>query len=159
MKSNVTKQHQWLHQFVGEWSVVHICSTGPGSEPSRVEGTLSGRNIGELWLVMDCTGTSPDGLWTSQFTLGYDQDKDRFVGTFVASMMHHLWIYSGQLNEDRNRLELDVEGPRMDGKGMATYRDVICAVEGDRWMLRSHILNDEGSWEEFMVAEHTRRSG
>ena len=31
-------------------------------------------------------------------TLGYDPAKKKYVGTFIASVMTHLWIYSGSLD-------------------------------------------------------------
>ena len=44
-------------------------------------------------------------------TLGYDPVQKRFVGTFIGSMMTHMWIYNGTLDAAGKVLTLDTEGP------------------------------------------------
>ena len=51
------------------------------------------------------------GPSTTIMTLGYDPQKERFVGTFVASMMTHMWHYNGSLDAAEKVLTLDTEGP------------------------------------------------
>jgi hypothetical protein len=59
-------------------------------------------------------------------TLGYDPQTQRFVGSFVASMMTHLWPYNGTLNAEGTVLTLDAEGPSFAGDGAtAKYQDII----------------------------------
>ena len=43
-------------------------------------------------------------------SLGFDPQKGRFVGTFIGSMMTHLWIYDGALDASGQALILDAEG-------------------------------------------------
>ena len=150
-------EHEWLHQFIGAWDFAHECDLGPDHQVSKAAGTMTARSHGGLWVVLDCQGEMPEGgNWTSAFTLGFDPNKDRFVGTFVASMMTHLWIYEGELDPDSNLLTLDVSGPRMDGQGMADYQDVFEIVDENRWVLRSRILVD-GTWKTFMEGTHIRK--
>ena len=50
----------------------------------------------ELRRIGEGEGECPDGTMAkSIITLGYDPEKQRFVGTFVASMTTHLWPYDG----------------------------------------------------------------
>ena len=89
-------------------------------------------------------------------TLGFDPQKDRYLGTFVGSMMTHLWIYDGQLDGSGRRLVPDVEGPKFDGSGMAKYQDIVEIVGRDHWILKSQMLGDDGQWHQFMEGHHHR---
>jgi hypothetical protein len=101
----------------------------------------------------------PDhGSWTSIMTLGFDPKKQRYVGTFIGSMMTNLWVYEGQLDASRTQLILDVEGPNFDGSGTARYQDIVEIVSKDHWILRSQILGDDGQWTQFLVGHHHRVS-
>lgn len=92
-------------------------------------------------------------------TLGYDPAKGCFVGTWVGSMMTHLWVYDGFLDETGKVLTLEAEGPDMSGAGgkMAKYRDVITMESDDHRVLTSHMLGVDGKWQPFMTAHYRRR--
>lgn len=157
MFSEPQAEHRWLDALLGHWEFTHECQMGPGEAPSKTTGKAVGRTMGGLWLLLDCSGdTPPMGPWTSQFTLGFDPFKGRFVGSFIASMMTYLWTYDGQLDADGKRLVLDADGPRMDGQGMAKYQDLFEIVSPDHWLLRSQMLGDDGQWQQFMQGHHRR---
>lgn len=96
------------------------------------------------------------GIAKSIMTLGYDPAKNRFVGTFVSSLMAQLWLYSGTLDSAEKVLTLDTEGPSFTAGGMAKYQDIIEFVSDDHRILRSQVLRD-GSWVEFMTAHYRRK--
>ena len=98
------------------------------------------------------------GSATMMMTLGYDPQKKRYVGTWIGSMMTHLWVYDGSLDAAEKVLALDAEGPSMAGDGtMAQYRDVIELKSDDHRVLKSHIRGDDGTWQPFMTAHYRRR--
>lgn len=157
MFAKPTAEHAWFESLLGHWKFTHECITGPNQPPQSTEGTVAVRTLGGLWTLMECEGVSPEGgTWTSLFSLGYDPQQQRFVGTFVASMMTHLWIYNGQLDSTGKRLILDVDGPSFDGQGMAHYQDIFEVVDADHWILRSQMQAPDGSWNPFMVGHHHR---
>lgn len=93
----------------------------------------------------------------SVITLGFDPVKRRFVGTFVASCMTHLWPYEGQLDEGSGVLTLDSEGPSFTGdRTMAKYQDLIQMMDKNQYVLSSRFQNQDGTWTEFMKANYTR---
>lgn len=156
MFAQPSAEHEFLSALTGQWTMEHRCSTGADQPPSVTHGRMTARSLGGLWVLIDCEGESPEGgSWTSQFTLGYDPVKKCYLGTFVASMMTHLWIYEGQRDE-AGRLVMNVEGPRFDGKGTALYQDVFHIVDKDNWVLLSLLRNDDGSWTQFMEGHHQR---
>jgi hypothetical protein len=159
MKIEPQKEHQWLQKLVGEWTCESEAIMEPGKPPEKWKATESVRSLGGLWTLGEGTGETPGGgAATTMMTLGYDPQKKRFVGTFIASMMTHLWIYDGALDEAGNVLTLDAEGPDMAGEGrMAKYQDIIEFKSSDHRVLRSRMLGDDGNWREFMIANYWRR--
>jgi Protein of unknown function (DUF1579) len=157
MKADVLKEHLWLQKLNGDWTFEGECNMGPDQPPHKSTGTQTVRSLDGLWSVGEGKGEAPDGSKvTSIITLGYDPQKKRFVGTFIASCMTHLWQYEGTL--DGNVLTLDCEGPSFseDGK-MAKYQDIFEIVDDDHWILRSRLLGEDGKWTDFMEARYRRK--
>jgi hypothetical protein len=91
-------------------------------------------------------------------TLGYDAARKRYVGTFIGSMMSHLWLYDGSLDAAGKVLTLDSEGPSFSGDGkMAKYQDIIEIKGRDERTLSSQVLGDDGKWRHFMTATYRRK--
>lgn len=154
------KEHGWLQKLVGEWSAEMECVMGPDQPPMKSKGSEVTRSIGGLWTQGEGSGEMPDGgKMTSIMTLGYDPQKQRFVGTFIASMMTHMWKYEGTLDASGKVLTLDTEGPGMSGDGkMMKYKDIITFVDDDHRILTSRIQGEDGNWTEFMTAHYRRKT-
>ena len=159
MKTEPQKEHRWLHRFVGEWTYEGEATMEPGKAPDRFKGTESVRSLGGLWILAEGRGEMPGaGTETMVLTLGYDPEKKRYLGTWIGSMMSHLWVYDGALDAAEKVLTLDAEGPDMAGTGkMAKYRDVVEFESDDHRVLTSHALGDDGKWHRFMTAHYRRR--
>ena len=159
MKVEPQKEHQWLHKLVGEWTCEAEATMEPGKPPEKSSGTESVRSLGGLWILAEGQGEMPGcGPATMMMTLGYDPQKKRYVGTWIGSMMTHLWVYDGSLDAAEKVLTLDAEGPSMAGDGkMAQYRDVIELKSDDHRVLTSHVRGDDGTWQAFMTAHYRRR--
>jgi len=150
-------EHRWLQRMVGEWRT-ESSGAGPDGKVLTWKGTETVRSMGELWVLAEGKSGSEFGPSESLMQLGFDPQKQRFVGTFASSDMAYLWVYDGALSEDGRSLPLDSVGPGMDeGGGMAEYRDVIEFVTDDHRLLRALVLRD-GAWQEFMTT-HFRRKG
>lgn len=151
-------QHRWLQRLVGEWRWEMESPAGPDQPAAKHEGTETVRPLGELWTLGEGSSTMPDGSpATTLMTLGYDPARKHFVGTFVGSMMTHLWIYEGTLDEAGEVLTLDAEGPDFSGgEKLVKYQDVIEWVSDDHRVLRSRMLGDDGVWQQIMEAHYRR---
>lgn len=99
----------------------------------------------------------PNSRGPRQRTLGYDPQKKRFVGTFIAAAMTHLWPYNGSLDAAGQVLKLDSEGPSVTGDGMVKYQDIIKFHSDDYRTLWSHFLGAGGKWVPFMKAHYRRK--
>jgi Protein of unknown function (DUF1579) len=158
MNSEPKKEHQWLDQLVGEWASEMEAVMEPGQPPSKHTGIESVRSLQGIWVVCEGRGEVPEGgSWTTIMTLGYDPAKGRYLGTFIGSMMTHMWLYEGQLDAAEKVLTLDTEGPSPTDEGKTSkYKDVIEIKSSDHRVLTSNFLADDGTWREFMTATYRR---
>jgi hypothetical protein len=159
MDAKPQREHQWLQKLVGEWTYETEASAGADQPVERCTGTESVRSLGELWVVAEGHGEMPGGgSATTMITLGYDTQRQRYVSTWVGSMMTYLWICEGELNAAETVLTLNTEGPSMSGdKKTAKYKDVIEFKSHDHRVMTSHTLGDTGQWQQFMTVNYHRK--
>jgi hypothetical protein len=158
MFSEPQQEHRWLDRLVGEWTSETECSMGPDQPAMKTQGVDVVRSLGGLWIVAEGEGEMPGGgVAKSIMTIGYDPQTKRYVGTFIASMMTHLWIYNGALDAAEKVLTLDADGPDFTGKKMAKYKDSIEFVDDDHRIMTSRVLGEDGTWNQFMTAHYRRK--
>lgn len=160
MEAEVTKEHQWLHQLLGDWTMEGECVVGPDQPAIKSTGAETVHSLGGVWVLCDGNGETPGGGgMKSLMTLGYDPAKKRFVGTFVASCMTHQWVYEGGLDESGKALTLDCKGPSFTKPGeLADYKDTITIISPDHRTLTSQTQGDDGKWVQFMTAHYRRKA-
>ena len=149
------EEHRWLEQLVGSWNVEQDCVMPDGTTKSTSE--MSCRMVGGLWLVSENAGESPEGDWTCIMTLGFDPSKKAYVGTFLGSMMTHLWQYQGVVDESGSRLPLMSRGPTFDGSGVTNYRDTVEIISPDKWLFIGEMEQNDGQWKQIMLSTHARK--
>jgi len=159
MDATAMDEHRWLERFVGEWTWEMEADGEPGQPGHRLTGTERVRSLGGVWVVCEGEGAMPDGGQAQTImTLGFDSSTGRFTGTFVGTMMHHLWLYDGEIDREGSVLTLDTEGPGFeDPSKLSRYRDTITFHGDDHRVLASSYQGADGTWHEFM-ASHYRRA-
>lgn len=150
--------HRWLQQLLGDWTCTSAGDACPGEPPHESTGTEHVRPLGDLWVLCEGTGTMPGGGDARMLmTLGYDPEKSVFRGTWVGSMMTHMFVYEGTLDADQKVLTLETTGPSFQGDGkVVRYRDVITLVGPNERTLTSFGHQPDGSWKQFMSATYRR---
>jgi len=158
MKVDPTKQHHWLKKLLGKWTTESQFCSQPGEAPQTLKGSEIVRAVGDIWVVCDGKGEMPGGgVADMQMTLGFDPQSGRFVGTWIGSMMTHLWIYNGELDASEKILTLNSQGPDFTSPGkIAQYKDLIEFINDDYRTLSSHTPGPDGKWNEIMRV-HFRR--
>jgi hypothetical protein len=157
LKIEPTSEHAWLKRMLGDWTYEHVCPTEPGAEPMRLRGRETVRALGDLWIHGEARGEMPGGGEAHMvLTVGFDPGRGRFVGTWVGSMMTHLWIYEGWLEGD-NTLILEATGPRWDQSGKtARFRDITEFKGPNQRAFRAMMQQEDGSWHQIMSATYHR---
>lgn len=156
MQSAPQSENEWLQKLVGRWTMEAECVMGPDQEPMKSNGTEIVRSLGGLWTIGEGQGTPPgsDQLVHSIMTLGFDPAKKQYVGSFVASCMAQIWIYTGSIDATGRILTLDTDGPAFSGDGLAKYQDIIEHLSDDHRTLSSQVLGEDGQWVRFMTAHY-----
>jgi uncharacterized protein YndB with AHSA1/START domain len=153
-------EHGWLHRMLGTWSYEAECAGPPGGEPMRAKGVERVRSLGGHWVVGESEGECPGTGDAARMviTLGWDARTQRFRGSWVGSMMPHMFVYEGTLDADGRTLTLESEGPSFDGTGNALYRDVVELRSPDHRVLTSFVQAEGGEWTRIMSCEFRRQA-
>ncbi|MBN9529022.1 MAG: DUF1579 domain-containing protein [Alphaproteobacteria bacterium] len=157
MKVEITPAHRWLDRLVGEWNAT-TGMAGPDGKPMP-GWTEHVRSLYGVWVVGETDAPMPHGRRAATMvTLGYDSARGRYVGTWIGSMMDHLWVYDGALDASGNVLTLDTEGPDFGNPGgRARYQDIVTFLDDDRRTLTSFQLQGDGSRKQIMAADYRRK--
>ncbi|MBL9118909.1 MAG: DUF1579 domain-containing protein [Phycisphaerae bacterium] len=158
MQEEQRSEHQWLEQLVGEWTSEVRCRMGPDQPELTFTWQESVRSLRGLWILCEGTSEMSDGSTArTVMTLGFDPRTGRFVGTYIGSMMTHLWVYDGGLDAGRTILTLDTNGPGFGTDGaMARFQDTIELHPDGTRELRSQYQDEKGEWHPFMQAIYRR---
>ena len=150
--SPAAKEHEWLKKFVGQWDVV-------SSGMAQGEAVMTSAMLGKLWVV-NASDMVVDGTKMKSIQMiGYDPEKQKYVGIWADSAVNFMWQYEGTLDESGNKLTLDAEGPSMSGDGtMVNYRDAYEFKDDDTLIATSYMQGVDGEWAVIMEGEAERRT-
>lgn len=152
------KEHHWLQQFVGEWETQSEGKMGPDQPTMKCQGTMRNRMLGDIWVVNEMTGDMMGTPMVGIQTIGYDSAKKKYVGTWVDSMMNHMWQYEGSVDETGKILTLEAEGPNFMAEGkMTKFRDAYDFKAADHIIATSSMLDANGKWITFMTGDSRRK--
>lgn len=148
------RERHWLRRLAGDWNVEAPSQDGAGT----IKGRESARLLGDQWVLLEGHSQMPDGsIHASVMTLGFDPARDRVVGSWIGSMMSHLWVYEGGLDAAGTALTLATRGPAMDGGGAtADYEDIIAFEGEDTRILTSRQRQPDGTWRELFRVRYMR---
>ncbi len=106
-----TPEHVWLEKFVGDWSTDSKGTMGPDQPPMECKGSLNSRKLGGFWVLNEMKGDMAGAPMTGVQTIGYDENKKKYVGTWVDSMTNFMWKYEGTVDKTGKILTLEADGP------------------------------------------------
>lgn len=152
------KEHEWLQQFAGEWESDAEVFLAPGQPPLKWKGPASARALGRFWIVAESTVTFMDQPLTGIRTLGYDTQKKKFVGTWVASFSSYLWKYEGTVDAAGKILTLEAEGPSPHAPGtLCKWKDVIEFKSKDHRLFTNSVQVEDGKWVTVVIVNSRRK--
>lgn len=152
------KEHEFLQQFVGEWTSHSEASAGPGLPAFSCEGKMTSRMLGGFWVVSESKATVMGMTMQSIQTIGYSPEQKKYVGTWVDSMMNYLWKYEGTVDATGKILTLEAEGPNFVTPGKtAKFRDAYEFKSKDLILSTSSMQGEDGKWITFMTGKLERK--
>lgn len=150
--------HEWLNQLAGEWVTESELVMEVGKPPVKAKGTESARSLGGLWILSESTVEFLGNKMIAVTTFGYDREKKRYVGTFIASMSDYLWKYDGTLDKNGTTLVFEAEGPNPMKPGkLFKFRDEYEIKGKDHKVLRGSIQMEDGKWMTFATTHYRRK--
>lgn len=145
------QQHEWLKQFEGKWTSTSKTMSFDDQPAMECSGKMESQMLGGFWAVNRITGDMGGVAVNAIQTLGYDSKKKTYVGTWVDSMMDHMWHYTGKVDATGKKLVLVAEGPNfMTGGKLTKFRDSYEFQSADIIITTSEIMNEDGSWITFL---------
>lgn len=148
----------WLEHQAGGWTSAARLTFGAGPDAPTMdaEGDMQSRMLGDRWLITEGEIRVEGEAVPFLQTLGYDEQKKRFVGSWIDTASSHMWMFEGDLDGDT--LVLESTGPSCLEPGRITeYREAI-ELTGDGMIeRRSTVLLSTGEWVEYMVCEFRRK--
>jgi len=150
-KLEITPEHRWLHKFLGDWEYEGSFPGGPGNEGFSFKGSEHVRAVGDAWIQGEGSNDMGGENCTMIITLGYDTRRKAYVGTWIGSMMDHMFQYEGRVEPDGRTMVLESTGPcMMDPTKERKYRDITEFKTDDHRAFRAEMLGDDGTWSPMM---------
>ncbi len=141
-----TAEHQWLQQFVGKWESDIEIYMDPDSPPMRAQVTETYRSLGGFWVVGDIVSRTPEMPFSGLYTIGYDPEKEVYVGTWIESMTSNLTTYEGTVDSDGTILVMETEAPCPMRQGrVMPFRETTEFINENHRVSTTEIFED-GEW-------------
>jgi hypothetical protein len=152
------QEHEWLQQLAGEWDADAEAFMEPGKPPMKCKGTESIRSIGGFWIVAETKSTMMGMPFTGCLTIGYDPQKERYLGTWIDSMTSYLWKYEGTVDSAGKILTLETEGPCPASPGkLIKFKEVLEIKDKDHKRFTSSMQGEDGKWTTIMTINYRRK--
>lgn len=151
------KHHEALKQFEGTWDVVSKFQE-PGKPAMESEGTeVATFGLGGFWLSYDFKGEMNGRPFTGRGAMGYDLQKQKYVGVWMDSMNSSAFHSEGTADPDYRKFTMIAQGYcDMDGKAV-TMKQIFEVKSKDAYTLRFLAPNPDGKETEVGTIEYTRR--
>ncbi|WP_075088015.1 DUF1579 family protein [Verrucomicrobium spinosum] len=92
--------------------------------------------------------------YTQLVTVGYDQEKEKYIATVVDSMSGYRWLAEGTVDDTGNKLTMETEGPfPFRDAPLSRFQDVTEFKSADHKIFTSSIQEEDGSWTTLMKFE------
>ena len=156
-KPGAGKEHAWLRALAGEWESEFEACGGEGQHAIKFKGKERVKAVGDYWILLDNEGMGEAAAFKGVWTLGFDEKKGRFVGTWIDSSTSRMWHYTGTLDAASTTLTMETEGPDpMNPSVTVKFRESIELKGADRKVLASRI-DRGGKWVTFVTGDYRRK--
>ena len=151
-----TDQHEVLKLDEGTWNAKMKMWMLGQDEPVEAEGTEINRMLGGFWVVSEFKADIFGQPFEGRGQFGYDDKKEKFVGTWVDSMEPHMSTMEGTWDPDTrtmtfNSMGTDPEsGKTRKGKNVVVYKE-----NGDRAM--TMYMEMDGKMTKSMEINYTKK--
>jgi hypothetical protein len=153
------KEHAWLMQLEGEW-ISDVKMPGAPDQPGvETKGSETARSIGGFWIVAENKGDMMGTPFTGLLTLGYDTNKDKYIGTWIDSVTSYMWVYEGSVDSTGKVLTLNTEGPSpMNPETTCKFKETLELKGHDHKVFTSSFQDESGEWQTMVTINYQRKN-
>ena len=152
------KQHEALKQLEGTWDAVARFMTEPGKPMAESKGVeTASMGLGGFWLITEYKGEMNGQPFTGRGSIGYDQQKQKYVGTWIDSSKSGLFLSEGNADDQGKLFTMIVQG-HCDTQGKAiTMKQLMEIKDKDSRKLTLLSPNPDGKDVTVGTIEYSRR--
>jgi predicted enzyme related to lactoylglutathione lyase len=148
--------HEILKRFEGEWRFEKLIEAADGSRIDTLgAGEITAEMVGGFFVVSKWSGNVYGGPYTAVQTVGYDAEKQAYVGIWIDNTMGYQWPLHGSLAADSKELIIASSGPGPAG-GICHFRERYQFKSADLVTIIAEMMQEE-KWVEFMTTQLTRK--
>jgi hypothetical protein len=141
-----TRAHALLKKEVGDWKAEMKAWMGPG-DPIVSYGREHNEMLGGFWCLSKFEGTFAGEPFLGSATLGYDQTKKIYTGSWIDSMTPERMSMTGTYDDETRTMTWRTETLGMDGKPVVGKMVVVYEDDDHRSMT---MFNPAASGDEMM---------
>ncbi len=146
-------EHAMLAKDAGSWdATVTSYETTP---PTVTKATSTRRMVGDLWLVEDFVGSMGGKPFLGHGVMGFDQNKKKFVGVWVDSMLSSLTTSEGSYDTATKKMTCAAKMVMMGQESTSTL--VTEYKDADNETLTMTMLGADGKQMNSMKIEYKRK--
>lgn len=152
------KQHEALKYFEGTWDAKVRFEGDKGKEPMESKGTETSKfGAGDFWLMSKFEGEMMGKPFKGHGMMGYDLQKQKYIGVWVDSMQSNLFLSEGTADADYKSWTMVGTGYcDMEGKSI-TMKQVYQIKDKDSFTLHFFKPSPDGPDKEVGTITYTRR--
>ncbi len=151
-------QHEALKYFEGTWDATAKFLGDPEKPMPESKGTEKAEMIlGGYWLSSEYKGEMMGTPFTGRGTMGYDEHKQKYIGTWIDSLSSGLYVSEGSADKDGKVFTMICQGfCDCEGKSI-TIKQVYEIKDHDTWKMSFLAPNPDGKEVTTGTIEYKRR--
>lgn len=154
----VGENHKLLEYMIGDWNYTMQCWMDPSAPPMSCNGTTSSRAImGGRYYISEHKGTFMDQPFEGIATTAYDNQKQKFVGTWMDNCSTGIMMSEGTYDPKTKSFTFTAETEDCMNPGKKVkMREVIRIVDNDKHIMEFYKIADGKETKEMEIT-YTRK--
>lgn len=150
-------EHMRLHELVGEWDIETTLwfSAEAKGQTSKATETMK-KGPGELWVYSAYEGTFMGEPFIGRFSMGYDQNRKKYVGTWMDNSNSSMTQLIGDYDKKKKAITYQNSTMGKDGKEFK-FRSVMTFKDKDHHTYAMYFPGADGKEFKAMEFKYTRK--
>jgi hypothetical protein len=153
-----SKEHAVLKEGVGTWDYVMKFRMGPDAPEQEIKGVETVTMLGDFWAIFDLKTDDFMGMkWHGHGTLGYDEEKKKYIGTFIENMGPHRMLGEGTMDATGKVLTMIWDGIDHETGKPGKMKEVSERKDKDSGTMTMTKIGSDGKESPMFTITYTRK--